>query len=96
MVLRFTAKVKKREIRVREVGLPDGAVVDVTIKLQSEPIEELPPEVWAQIRESEREARRGGVISGEESVRRLRAISLQGRGESTGGAHTGTRNPSLG
>jgi hypothetical protein len=74
MVLRFTAKVKKREIVVRGVDLPDGATVDVTIDPQEddEEVWDPTPEEWAMIKESEAAFRRGEYYRGEDYTAWLR------------------------
>ena len=78
-MLRFTTKVKKREVRVRDVDLPDGATVDVTIAPQLEVDEDgLTKADWAAIRAAEREFKRGEYFTLEESLARLRSISLFG------------------
>lgn len=72
-VLRFTAKVKKREVVVRGIDLPDGATVDVTIDPQKEDdIHVLTPEDEAAIKEGEAEFRRGEYYRGEEFFAWLR------------------------
>lgn len=83
MVLRFTAKVKKREVVVRGVDLPDGSTVNVTIDPQddiSEPdaphqpddVWDPTPEEWAMIRQAEAEYRRGEYYRGEDFTAWLR------------------------
>jgi hypothetical protein len=90
MVLRFTAKVKKRAVMVRDVDLPDGSTVDVTIAAHDdEPEWDPTPEQWAEIREGERAADRGEGISIEECLARLTANSIRGhdyRTRTTSGA----------
>ena len=75
MVLRFTAKVRKREVVVRGVDLPDGATVDVTIDPQ-EAGDDLTPEELAEIERQEKlsmaEYRRGEYFRGEDIVRWVR------------------------
>src|SRR5690606_6909270 len=72
MVLRFTAKVKKREVVVRGVDLPDGSTVDVTIDPHEEDDFVLTPEDLAAIDESVREIRRGELVTGDELLASLR------------------------
>jgi hypothetical protein len=73
MVLRFTAKVRKREVVVRGVDLPDGATVDVTIDPQEEDdIHVLTPEDLASIKEADAEFRRGEYYRGEDYTAWLR------------------------
>jgi hypothetical protein len=69
MVLRFTTKVKKRSVVVRDVDLPDGATVDVTIAPQQDEEDDdldLTPEQWKEVRAAERRIARGEYITGEE------------------------------
>lgn len=66
-MLRFTAKVKKREVVVRGVDLPDGATVDVTIDPQEdEEVWDPTPEDLATIKLSEAQFRRGEYYRGED------------------------------
>jgi len=73
-VLKFTATVKKREVVVRGIDLPDGAQVDVTIDPSASEV--LDPELEALIeadcKQSDREFRRGEYYRGEEYMAWLR------------------------
>lgn len=73
-MLKFSTTVKKGEVVVRGVDLPDGAQVDVTI--DPTVIEELDPELEALIeadcKQSDREYRRGEYYSGEDFTAWLR------------------------
>lgn len=77
-MLRFTATVKKREVVVSGVDLPDGAQVDVTI--DPSVIDDVDPEwdaelealIEADCKQSEREFRRGEYYRGEDFMRWLR------------------------
>lgn len=73
-MLKFTATVKKREVVVRGVDLPDGAQVDVTIDpAEPEPKDpELEALIEADCKQSEREFRRGEYYSGEDFTAWLR------------------------
>lgn len=69
MVLRFTTKVKKRSVVVRDVDLPDGAMVDVTIAPQEDEEDDdldLTPEQWKEVRAAERQIARGEYVTGDE------------------------------
>lgn len=97
MVLRFTARVKKRSAVVRDVDLPDGATVDVTIAAQpsdEEESEELTPEEWAMVREGLRAAERGEVFTIEETLASIR--SLYGHDYSSRASRAGARNTDVG
>jgi hypothetical protein len=104
MVLRFTARVQKREVRVREIDLPDGAVVDVTIHPHGVGMfedtelnfDELSPDVQAMIREGERDIRAGRVISGDEFLAYLRDLSARDRGDIPGATRSRSRDRALG
>jgi hypothetical protein len=73
-VLKFTATVKKREVVVSGVDLPDGAQVDVTIDPSvPDDIEfEWTAEMEADFKQSAREYRRGEYYRGEDYTRWLR------------------------
>jgi hypothetical protein len=99
MVLRFTAKVKKRSVVVRDVDLPDGATVDVTIAAQppdEEESEELTPEEWAMVREGLRAADRGEVFTVDEVFAHLRAASLYGHDYGARTSSSEARNADVG
>jgi hypothetical protein len=96
MVLRFTAKVKKREVVVRDVDLPEGSTVDVTIAPQQADDHDFTPEQWKEIRAAFRAADRGEVIPIEESFARLRGISLYGHDYFRGRANGGARDDGMG
>ena len=71
----YTAKVSHGQVVIRDVGLPDGTEVSVTIERgRGRKIEQLrfSPEVEADIKESLAQHRRGETISGEESIADLR------------------------
>jgi len=96
-VLRFTTKVKKREVRVRDVDLPDGATVDVTIAAQLEVDEDgLTKADWAAIRAAERAFKRGEYFTLEESLARLGSISLFGHDYSVRRPNGGPRDTNVG
>lgn len=85
-MLRFTAKVKKREVVVRGVDLPDGSTVDVTIDPHEEEDFVLTPEDLAGIDESIREIRRGEFVTGDELLATLRERRAVPRAPLEGGA----------
>jgi hypothetical protein len=74
MVRRYSATVRGGAVRVDEVGLEDGTVVDVAISVAGAPErwEDLPADLRAAIRQGEREIARGDSITGDELLRRLR------------------------
>ena len=97
MVLRFTAKVKKREVVVRDVDLPEGSTVDVTITPQQDEVDfELTPDQWATVRAGERAADRGEYCTSEEIFARLRRSSIYGHEYLSGPTNRGTRDPGVG
>jgi len=98
MVLRFTATVKKREVLVRDIDLPDGATVDVTIEPQAEEWDDddLPESVWEQVRASERAYRRGEYIAGDELRAWLRSFAVHGGTQPAGTGEARNRSASVG
>lgn len=77
MVSYYTAKVAGGKIVLRDVGLPDGTEVNVTVESGVEYQIHFTPEVEADIRASRAEHRRGESISGEEwiaEIQRTRTV----------------------
>lgn len=72
-MLKFSTTVKKGEVVVRGVDLPDGAQVDVTIDpTVAEPLDpELEALIEADCKQSDREFRRGEYYRGEDYTRWL-------------------------
>src|SRR5215212_1733538 len=79
MVRSYTATVRRGAVTVRDVGIPNGT--EVCVSIAEEPELVLTEEDLAGIRQAEAEYERGEYISGEQLVAELRAATARGQRE---------------
>ena len=85
----YTARVQLGQVIVRDVRLPEGTEVKVSIKLGI-PALELTPEAGVKMDEALAELRRGETVSGEEALTNFRRFQAELRGESARTRGTGS------
>jgi hypothetical protein len=71
MVMRFTATVKNHEVVIRDVQLPDGEVVEVTVEPQPDDWEPTPEE-WREIELGDADVAAGRTVPIDEVLEKLR------------------------
>jgi hypothetical protein len=71
MVMRFTATVKNREVVIRDVQLPDGEVVEVTVEPQADEWEPTPEEL-REMELGDADVAAGRVMSIDEALAALK------------------------